>query len=56
MFKLMVEKIFTILPMITATWSLLRALTLCILMDFLIHIDAIRMGLPILYFQGLQEG
>ena len=30
------------------------SLTLCILMDFSIHIDTISMGLPILYFKGSQ--
>ena len=29
-------------------------LTLCILMDFPIHINAKYLGLPILYFKGLQ--
>ena len=29
-------------------------LTLCILMDFPIHIDTISMGLPIIYFKGSQ--
>ena len=28
-------------------------LTLCILMDFPIHVDAISMGLPIVYFNGV---
>ena len=28
--------------------------TLCILVDFSIHIDTISMGLPILYFMGSQ--
>ena len=28
--------------------------TLCIPMDFSIHIDTISMGLPILYLKGLQ--
>ena len=29
-------------------------LTLCILSDFPIHIDAISMGLPIVFFKGAQ--
>ena len=29
-------------------------LTLCILMEFPIHIDTVSMGLPILYFKGSQ--
>ena len=32
----------------------LSTLTICILMDFQIHIDILRMGLPILYFKGLR--
>ena len=31
-------------------------LTLCILMDFPIHIDTISIGLPILYVKGSQIG
>ena len=32
----------------------LHRVTLCILMDFPIHIDTLGMGLPILYFKGSQ--
>ena len=31
-----------------------RALTLCIMMDFPIHIDTISIGLSIVYFKGSQ--
>ena len=31
-----------------------KSLTLCMLMDFPIHIDKKRMGLPIVYFKGPQ--
>ena len=31
-----------------------NCLTLCILVDFTIHIDTISMGLPIVYFKGSQ--
>ena len=34
--------------------SFREVLTFCILMDFPIHIDAIGLGLPILYFKGPQ--
>ena len=35
-----------------ASLSKYLGLTLCILMDFPIHIDTISMGLPIVYFKG----
>ena len=37
-----------------ASQTLLYCLTLCILMDFSIQMNAIRMGLPVIYFKGSQ--
>ena len=33
----------------------INGLTICMLMDFPIHIDTISMGLPILYLKGSQK-
>ena len=44
-------KMWVVLP---AKLLLFLQLTVCILMDFPIHIDTISMGLPSVYFKGLQ--